>query len=217
MAFRLVENLGILERRQVASDIQSLDQTARAGLRRHGVRINLFDVFAKEGERWEKSLKMFLRCAGLKPTKKLMRKIFAERQKIFKQHFKRYIFSGSAELIRCLKGQGYRLGLVTGTPFRDVKKILPRAIYACFDVIVGGDSIRRGKPHPEPYLKAARRLKAKPQECLVVENAPLGIASAKKAGMFCVALTTSLPREYLKTADCVVGSFDDIRRMLGHC
>ena len=186
-------------------------------LRIYGVRISLFDVFTKEGERWEKSLKVFLRSAGVTPSKKLMQKIFLERQRIFKRHFKRYIFAGSCELIRCLKDNGYKLGLVTGTPFNDVKRILPHKIYSRFDAIVGGDSIRRGKPHPEPYLKAAKLLQVKPKDCLVIENAPLGIASAKKAGMFCVAMTTSLPPEYLKHADRVVNSFEDIRRMLYVC
>jgi len=186
-------------------------------LRIYGVRISLFDVFTKEGERWDKSLKVFLRSAGLKPTKKLMQKIFLERQRIFKRHFKRYIFTGSYELIKCLKDSGYKLGLVTGTPFNDVKNILPYKIYSRFNAIVGGDSIRHGKPHPEPYLKAAKLLEVKPADCLVIENAPLGIASAKKAGMFCAAMTTSLPAEYLNRADCVVNSFEGIRKILGGC
>jgi len=50
----------------------------------------------------------------------------------------------------------------------------------------------------------------KPRQCLVVENAPFGIASAKKAGMFCVALTTSLPKEYLSKADIVADKLSDI-------
>ncbi len=183
-------------------------------LRPYGVRINLFDVFAKEGERWEKSLKGFLRRAGLEPTEALKKEIFAKRQKIFRRHFKCWIFPGVGELIQCLKARGYKLGLVTGTPFKDVKRILPAAICGAFDVIVGGDSIRHGKPHPEPYLKAAALLKVKPAHCLVIENAPLGIASAKKAGMFCVGITTSLPQDYLRRADKVVESFTAISRLV---
>jgi len=49
-----------------------------------------------------------------------------------------------------------------------------------------------------------------------VENAPLGIESAKKAGMFCVAITTSLPQEYLKKADLIVDKLQDINT-LSHC
>jgi beta-phosphoglucomutase len=68
-----------------------------------------------------------------------------------------------------------------------------------------------GKPHPEPYLKAAKALGVKPSECAVIENAPYGVASAKKAGMFCIAITSSLPKEYLKRADVVVDSLAEAR------
>jgi len=76
--------------------------------------------------------------------------------------------------------------------------------------VVTGDSVKKGKPHPEPYLKAASVLGLRPKQCLVVENAPFGIASAKKAGMFCIAITTSLPRDYLKQADIIVDRLEDI-------
>jgi beta-phosphoglucomutase-like phosphatase (HAD superfamily) len=59
-------------------------------------------------------------------------------------------------------------------------------------------------------LKAARILGLEPRQCLVVENAPFGIESAKKAGMFCVAITTSLPKEHLKKADIIVDRLEDI-------
>jgi len=184
-------------------------------LRPYGVRINLFDVFLKEGERWDKSLNAILTNAGVKPSAALIAEIFEKRQKIFRRYFKRFIFDGSFELIQYLKSRGYKLGLVTGTPLHDAKKILPREISACFDVIVGGDCVKRGKPYPDPYLMAAKQLSVKPKECLVIENAPLGVLSAKKAGMFCVAITTSLPQEYLKGADIVVDSFEYIHKLTG--
>jgi len=69
--------------------------------------------------------------------------------------------------------------------------------------------VKKGKPHPEPYLRCARLLRVKPSQCVVIENAPFGIISAKKAGMFCLALTTSLPAEYLKEADMVVENLSE--------
>ena len=86
----------------------------------------------------------------------------------------------------------------------EVKKILPKNIFAKFDTIVTADMLKRGKPHPLPYLTAAKNLKIAPAKCLVVENSPLGVLSAKNAGMFCVAVTTSLPKCYLKKADIVI-------------
>ena len=62
-----------------------------------------------------------------------------------------------------------------------------------FPVIVGGDEVRRGKPDPEPFLLAAEKLGASPSECLVLENAPLGIRAARAAGMTCWGVLNNSP------------------------
>lgn len=183
-------------------------------LRPFGVRVSCFDVYSKEGERWDKTLDVFLKRAKIKPTKEILKQIFSGRQKIFKRYFKRFIFKGTQEFLGCLDKRGYLLGLVTGTPQAEVKKILPKSIQNLFDCIVAGDQVKTGKPHPAPYLKAAKILRCPVEECMVVENAPLGIESAKNAGMFCVALATSLPAEYLTRADVVLKGLEDIGKLL---
>lgn len=179
-------------------------------LRPYGIRVSCFDVYAKEGERWDKTLKSLLKNGNIRPSKKILKKIFSERQRIFKKNFKRFIFKDVSEILVCLKKRGYILGLVTGTPSGEIKRILPRDILRLFNSIVAGDEVKKGKPHPEPYLKAARLLRVKPAECVVIENAPFGIESAKKAGMFCIALTTGLSGEYLKKADVVLNELGKI-------
>ncbi len=179
-------------------------------LRPYGVRVSCFDVYSKEGEKWNRTLKDLFIQSGIRPTPKLLSEVFYKRQRIFKKFFKRYIFSGAEALLSYLSKCGYALGLVTGTPKNEVNTILPRKIISKFKVIVAGDQVKRGKPYPDPYLKAARIFGFKPQECLVVENAPLGIKSAKKAGMFCVAITTSLPKDYLKEADIILDKLQEI-------
>ncbi|MDD3087139.1 MAG: HAD family phosphatase [Candidatus Omnitrophica bacterium] len=179
-------------------------------LRPYGVRVSCFDVYSKEGEKWEKTLKDLLGRAQIKYSARMLKEIFLKRQIIFKKNFKRFIFQGVEDFLICLKRQGYILGLVTGSPIEEVEKILPAKIRLLFNSIVAGNQVKRGKPHPEPYLKCAQSIGLKPRQCLVVENAPFGIESAKKAGMFCVALTTSLPREYLSKADIVADKLSDI-------
>ena len=179
-------------------------------LRPWGVRVSCFDVYSREGERWDKTLKGLLEKTKVKPTEEILGKIFSARQKIFKSNFKRFIFGGVEEFLVCLESKGYLLGLVTGTPDTEIKEILPPRIRGLFYSIVAGNHVRYGKPHPQPYLKAALSLGVKPSECVVVENAPLGIESAKRAGMFCIALTTSLPREYLRAADIIVSELEEI-------
>ncbi|MDD5668774.1 MAG: HAD family phosphatase [Candidatus Omnitrophica bacterium] len=179
-------------------------------LRPWGVRVSCFDVYSKEGERWDKTLIGLLKREGIDPNRKTLLKIFESRQKIFKKNFKRFIFSGVYELLICLKKKQYKLALVTGTPSQEINRILPIKIRRLFNAIVAGDSVKKGKPHPEPYLKAAGLLSLAPQSCVVVENAPFGITSAKKAGMFCIAVSTSLPKEYLREADMVVNKLEEI-------
>lgn len=187
-------------------------------LRPLGVRVSCFDVYSKEGETWEKTLREFLKREHVTATREVLNGIFKRRKKIFNKNFKRFIFKNAGEVLACLKRKGYILGLVTGSPLHDAKKILPKKIYKLFDCIVAGDHVKRGKPHPEPYLKAAKNMKIKPSECVVVENAPFGVESAKKAGMFCVAVTTGLTAEYLKKADVIVDRLIDITGLVEkHC
>ena len=184
-------------------------------LRPEGVRVTCFDVYAKEGERWEKTIRDFLRRESIRPTPEVFKRIYARKQKYFRQYFKPRLFKGMEEFIACLKHKGYKLGLVTGTPAQDIKAILPVEIISKFDIVVAGDSVKKGKPHPEPYLTAAKLLELDPAKCVVIENAPYGIESAKRAGMFCIALATSLPKEYLTAADVVVNRLKEVTRIIG--
>jgi len=179
-------------------------------LRPWGVRVSCFEVYAQEGERWETTLKGLLKREKIKPTRKVLSAIFRLRQKVFKRYFKRHIFHGAYELLEELKKQGFMLGLVTGSPLNEVKRILPAKLRGLFTAIVAGNQVKNGKPHPEPYLRAAGLLGLEPRACLVIENAPLGIISAKRAGMPCIAISTSLPKEYLSNADIVVNRLDQI-------
>lgn len=75
-------------------------------------------------------------------------------------------------------------------------------LYEEFKNFIGREDVRSRKPHPEALLLAAKRLGVKPEECVVFEDSPYGVEAARRAGMRCVALTTSLPRSYFP--DCVV-------------
>lgn len=180
----------------------------------YGVRVGAFDVYLHEGEIWDRTLEVFFKGTGVRMTPKLSREIYLRRQKVFKRIYKRNIFQGAKELIAHLRKEGYLLGLVTGTPTNEIRKILPAGIRTLFHCIVAGDQVTHGKPHPEPYLTAARKLGVTPKECVVIENGPNGILSAKKAGMFCIGVTTSLPREYISKSDIVVKTLRDVDRLL---
>lgn len=71
-------------------------------------------------------------------------------------------------------------------------------------IMITAESIERGKPDPECYLRGAAALGVDPAECIVVEDAPIGAAAARAAGMRLVALTTTHRREQLEPADLIV-------------
>jgi sugar-phosphatase len=77
-------------------------------------------------------------------------------------------------------------------------------------VLVTADDVVHGKPHPEPFLEAARRLGIDPRRCLVVEDAPSGLEAAQAAGCFTLAVVTTTPREAL-TADAIVTDLSEVR------
>jgi beta-phosphoglucomutase-like phosphatase (HAD superfamily) len=87
-----------------------------------------------------------------------------------------------------------------------------------FGIIVDGSSVAAPKPAPDVYLEAARRLSARPQECVAVEDSPVGIVSALDAGMEVHALTTTCDRRALVQAHHVHDSAQALRRALlrGH-
>lgn len=76
--------------------------------------------------------------------------------------------------------------------------------------IVTADDVVNGKPHPEPYLKGAEILGARPEACVVIEDAPNGIQAARAAGMRVVAVATTYRREVLSEADAVADSLAEI-------
>lgn len=73
-------------------------------------------------------------------------------------------------------------------------------------VLVSADDVERGKPHPEPWLKAAQTLGAAPADCLVLEDTLAGVESAHAAGMRVIALTTTYDASVLQSAECIVAT-----------
>lgn len=100
---------------------------------------------------------------------------------------------GSRELLTSLNEAGVPCALVTMSYTRFVKPILEGLPPAAFSTVVTGDTVARGKPHPEPYLAAARELDVLAGECLAIEDSDTGATSAVAAG--CTVLCSPLHGE----------------------
>ncbi len=77
--------------------------------------------------------------------------------------------------------------------------------------LITSDDVIHGKPHPEPYLKGAEGLRYRPAECLVIEDAPAGIQSARASGMKVLGITSTYAADALRQADAVIGTLGQIR------
>jgi HAD superfamily hydrolase (TIGR01509 family) len=100
---------------------------------------------------------------------------------------------GAQELLRELKKRGVKTALVTMSMTRMAESVANQIPFEAFDVIVAGDMVTHGKPHPEPYLMAARLLGVAPEDCVAFEDSLTGLTSAEAAGTKAVGVTNIVP------------------------
>lgn len=121
------------------------------------------------------------------------------------------LLPGVVKLILALGKRGVKMALASSAPRENIQLIFARlGIENCFQAIVNDNDVSEGKPNPQVFLLAAQRLDAAPKKCVAIEDAIAGVTAAKRAGMYCVAVTTTNPREHLMEADLVVESLESV-------
>lgn len=100
---------------------------------------------------------------------------------------------GSRELLTALHDLGIPCALVTMSWRSLTDAVVSHLPPGTFDVVVTGDEVSHGKPHPEPYLAAARALRVEPGRCVALEDSPTGVRSATAAGVPTVAIPHIVP------------------------
>ena len=119
------------------------------------------------------------------------------------------VMPGAIELVHSIPKDSW--GVVTSGTRRLASARLRLAGVPDPKVLVAADDVSNGKPHPEPYLKGAERLGVKPEECVVIEDAPAGIQAAHAAGMKAIGLASTYPGAALTEADAVIQRLNQIR------
>jgi beta-phosphoglucomutase len=128
------------------------------------------------------------------------------------------LFPDAADFIR-RTARDYPIGIASGALDGEIELILGKAgLLSLFPVVIGAEKVEIGKPHPECYLEALRRLnlhfqkvpEIKPAEVLVIEDSIGGIEGVHRAGMVCLAVTNSYSRRDLREADFVVDRLSEI-------
>ncbi len=180
----------------------------------YGVTINPVDVYLREGSRADAIGRALVEKAGLNLSDEELAALIRRKRAIYHRITRAGLMPGARELLLELKRRGLKIGMVTGSIWENIRAVLDEETIALFDAVVTGRDVTHGKPHPEPYQKGALALGLAPAECVVVENAPFGIESAKRAGAFCVAVTSTLEASHLSEADLIFSDLNEIRTNL---
>jgi HAD superfamily hydrolase (TIGR01509 family) len=104
---------------------------------------------------------------------------------------------GAVELLRELKAANIKTALVTMSLHRMAKRVADALDFTAFDLIIAGDDVNFGKPHPEPYLRAAAGLGVDPEFCIALEDSKTGLTSAELAGTKAIGIpnVVGIPNE----------------------
>lgn len=157
-------------------------------------------------------LKEAMRHHGVAYTDETIDAMVADKTRVLQKHLAESVppISGAAALVRAAAQACVPLAVASGGLLREIEIGLETiGLRECFPVIVAAEHVRQTKPHPEAYLRAAELLgghwgrRIEPRRCVAVEDSPVGIASAKAAGMKVLAVHTSYPPGDLHQADRV--------------
>lgn len=148
------------------------------------------------------------------PVDELDRLLILKRED-YRRNAPRSLREDAKSAILEFKAIGWKVALVSGSARANAVHAIPPDEITLFDALITAEEYQRAKPDPEPYITGCQRLGVLPSESIAVENAPLGIASAKTAGLRVVALTSTLPAEELVGADVVVETLTDLIRLVG--
>jgi len=148
--------------------------------------------------------------------------ITREKDETFRQLMGQNIrpFPGVLKLITSLKEHGFKIAIASSAPMENIQLITRSLkIHNYFDAMVSGWETTKGKPNPQIFLRAVEKLGVEAEDCIVIEDAISGVTASKRAGIRCIAVTNTTPREDLREADLITDTLeeitvDDLERLL---
>ena len=178
-----------------------------------GMEIQDEDIYAIEGSNPRNGLPLLIRKARKEPEDFDFEAITSIYRQEFNRIFKLKAFDGMKECLEFLKSR-FLLSVVSGSDRLIVNGIVDQLFPGIFDTVVTGDDVLNSKPDPDPFLKAVELLNVGKEECVVIENAVLGVEAAKKADIYCIGVATYVKPSELDRADLVVGNHQKLMEHL---
>ena len=138
---------------------------------------------------------------------------------LYRPHLK--LINGLQDFLDEAKQLGVIMAIATSAGQGNIEFVLEGLhLHPYFDVIVGGDQVRHGKPHPETFLRAAEKLAVAPEQCLVFEDSPPGVEAAHRAGMRAIVITTTFEAQGfqgLPAVDRIINDFTSLSALRFGC
>lgn len=187
-----------------------------AAMSNNGLRMTREEAFLNEGRTGMNTISiMYQRQYGITPSEEMVDRIYQEKCDEFAKHPDPERMPGALELLVKLKKEGITPVLVTGSGQYTLFDRFDRDYHGFFDrdKMVTAYDVKNGKPNPEPYLMGLKKGNVKPNEAIVIENAPIGVQAGVAAGIFTVAVNTGPLKEQVLTgagANLLYSSMTDL-------
>jgi len=139
--------------------------------------------------------------------------VAGEKEETFRKLVRQNIkpLPGAIKLMKSLSKNRIKIALASSAPIENIRLVTQGlGINNCFQAIVSGRDVAEGKPSPQGFLLAAQKLGVEPKHCIVIEDAIAGVSACKRAGMRCIAVTNTHPRESLTEADHIVDTLEAV-------
>ena len=162
-------------------------------MKAHGLDLSKKEAFMHEGRTGAGTINIVCRRQlNREATAEEIEQIYAEKSEAFRKYPEPDCMEGAADLLNKVKSDGLVPMLVTGSGQRSLLDRMEHSVPGIFtpEHMVTAYDVKRGKPDPEPYLMALQKGGFRPEEAVVVENAPLGVQAAVAAGVFTIAVNT---------------------------
>lgn len=172
------------------------------------------DLALLEGMSYKETINNISQRYSIKLNNSKKEEIYSIKKEKLSKIFQYKTYPKVIEMLNFLKNKKIRLAVVSGANKKFVKDVVSNLFPNFFEIIITGSDVRKGKPNPESFLKAIKDLNCDPENILVIENAPLGIESAKKANLKTYALATTLDVQFLGDANKVFHSHEELLREL---
>lgn len=158
-----------------------------------GVSINRFEFFT-----WSAGLtnrEIFPRLLGRAVSADELEALASRKEALYRECYREVMapMTGAVELLTRARSAGVKTALGTAAPPENITLVIDGLeLREHFPVIVGGADVKNGKPDPEIFLRCAEAMGIEPARCVVFEDTPAGVEAAYRAGMRCIAITTTL-------------------------